>query len=128
MFMRRCPRRLPLSATTMLVTGRVFTAVSLLFTMMAASTAAFTGWQHSPSSFGHQTDYNRMCYRTVPNPYVYFGTKTTYGAVAGNDLQTPSGVYRDLYYSNSTFTGRYSIFAVKYYNIPTNGYHCWYRL
>ncbi|XP_015377216.1 PREDICTED: multiple inositol polyphosphate phosphatase 1-like [Diuraphis noxia] len=74
----------------MLVTRRVFTAVSLLFTSLAASTAAFTGWQHgSSSSFRQQTDYNRMCYRTVQNPYVYFGTKTTYGAVAGNDLQTP---------------------------------------
>lgn len=95
--MWRRPRRLPLSVITMLVTERVFTAVLLLFTAMAATTAAFTGWQHGSSLFGHQNDYNHVCYRTVPNPYVYFGTKTTYGAVAGNDLQTPQGMHRDLY-------------------------------
>ncbi|VVC26257.1 Histidine phosphatase superfamily,Histidine phosphatase superfamily, clade-2,Histidine acid [Cinara cedri] len=30
------------------------------------------------------------CYQATPNPSVLFGTKTTYGAVSGNDLHSPS--------------------------------------
>ncbi|KAE9536777.1 hypothetical protein AGLY_006839 [Aphis glycines] len=71
----------------MLVTGCLFT-IALVFGTLVTFTTGLTDWQHI-SSFKQQTDYGRMCYRTVQNPYVYFGTKTTYGAVAGNDLQTP---------------------------------------
>lgn len=57
----------------------------LLVVAMVASTMA--GWQ--------QANYNNLCYQTSHpiNPYAYFNTKTTYGAVAGNDLLAPLGVY-----------------------------------
>jgi len=111
------------SIATMLVTARVFT-VSVLF----SATAALADWRHASSSFGQRTAYGRTCYRTVQNPFVYFGTKTTYGAVAGNDLQTPPGgcTYHDLLFRRGHSTGhslatmpQIVLFAVKIRcNIP----------
>lgn len=69
--------------------------VPLLFSAIAvATTSTLTaGWQRGETITLHQQSGNdHACYRTVQNPYVYFGSKTTYGAVAGNDLQTPTGV------------------------------------
>lgn len=57
----------------------------VVMTMIAASTVALNAWQ--------QPNDDNVCYRYAQNPYVLFGTKTTYGAVAGSDLQNPSGVY-----------------------------------
>lgn len=52
--------------------------------VVAVSAAVLADWR-SPYA-----DYNRVCYRTVQNPYAYFASKTAYDVVAGNDLQTPA--------------------------------------
>lgn len=60
--------------------------------LLQTAVAVLWFWQPAAAS-QLPAKYDRECYRTAQNQYVLFGSKTTYGAVAGNDLNTPAGAF-----------------------------------
>lgn len=107
--------------------GRLPIPLLLSAAVTAMSATVLADWRMQ-QQYQQAAGPNRDCYRTLQNPYVYFGSKTTYGAIAGNDLQTPAGVYARVFKSrlfthahqNRSYTKRFcTLNKAFYHDFPT---------